>query len=96
MRLEEAITFLSEGGDSKKKTRGLGKRNKEAITLTTAHGSKGLEYEITYVIQSDKIGGLDDDGVNLYYVAISRAKEELYICSTGESDLIEISKGEVV
>lgn len=95
MGLEEAITFLSEGGDNKKKTRRLSKKNKEAITLTTAHGSKGLEYEITYVIQSDKIGGLDDDGVNLYYVAISRAREELYVCSTGESDLIKISKGEM-
>ena len=96
MRLEEAITFLSEGGDSKKKTRGLGKKKKEAITLTTIHASKGLEWKYNWLIQADKIGGLENDGINLYYVAISRAEEELYICSTGKSDLIEISKGEVV
>ena len=96
MRLEEAITFLSEGGNSKKKTRGLGKKKKEAITLTTIHASKGLEWKYNWLIQADKIGDLNNDGVNLYYVAISRAEEELYICSTGASDLIEISKGDVI
>ena len=96
MRLEEAITLLSEGGDSKKKTRGLGRKKKEAISLTTIHGAKGLQWKYNWLIQADKIGDINNDGVNLYYVAISRAEEELYICSTGKSDLIEISKGEVV
>ena len=55
-----------------------------------------MEWKYNWLIQADKIGDLNNDGVNLYYVAISRAEEELYICSTGVSDLIEISKGEVV
>ena len=66
----------------------LNKRNNNAIELSTMHSSKGLEYDIVYII--DAVEGvtphnkavLDEDieeERRLFYVAGTRAKQELHI-----------------
>ena len=71
-----------------KKTKG--KKPDDYLTLSTIHSAKGLEWNTVYVIHasdgfipSDK--ATDTEGVEeelrLFYVALTRAKEHLYICS---------------
>ena len=71
----------------------------EAVTLLTAHSSKGLEYDTVIVsltnFDNDKYtvtplqpfgsDALMDDIYRLIYVAVTRAKEKLIICSKGVS-----------
>ena len=68
------------------------KLNKNAIHLLTMHSIKGLEYEIVFAINLNKgvipYRALDDDLISrerkLLYVAMTRAKTELYLLSSGE------------
>lgn len=64
-----------------------------AVTLTTVHAAKGLEYKVVFIIgmnegifPSERAIKERDDGLEeerrLFYVAITRAKEKLYISST--------------
>lgn len=66
------------------------KRNseKEAITLTTLHGSKGLEFDVVFissvvngVIPHEKSKTLEEieEERRLFYVGVTRAKQLLYI-----------------
>lgn len=63
------------------------------VTLTTIHSAKGLEYKVVFIIgmnegifPSERSIKERDDGLEeerrLFYVAITRAKEKLYISST--------------
>lgn len=67
--------------------------NTDAVTLSTVHSAKGLEYKIVFIVgmndgifpsersikaRSDKI----EEERRLFYVAITRAKEKLFISST--------------
>ena len=64
---------------------------KDAVTLTTVHAAKGLEYPIVFVIAMEHgifpheraldEGGADEER-RLFYVAVTRAKEELYLLRT--------------
>ena len=67
-----------------------GKKPDDFLTLSTIHSAKGLEWDAVYVIHasdgfipSDK--ATDTEGVEeelrLFYVALTRAKHHLYICS---------------
>lgn len=48
------------------------------ITLSSVHKAKGLEYERVWMLESTfKIS--TDEGINLYYVAATRAKMALYL-----------------
>jgi len=61
----------------------------EAIKLTTVHQSKGLEFDVVFVIgcadglfpgrRSIEAGDVEEER-RLFYVAVTRAKNELYIC----------------
>ena len=61
----------------------------EAIKLTTVHQSKGLEYDVVFVIgcadgqfpgrRSIEAGDVEEER-RLFYVAVTRAKNELYLC----------------
>ncbi|MCI8599161.1 MAG: ATP-dependent helicase [Lachnospiraceae bacterium] len=64
--------------------------NKNSITLSTMHSSKGLEYRIVFLIEANekitphKRAFLEEDieeERRLFYVAMTRAKELLYIFS---------------
>jgi DNA helicase-2/ATP-dependent DNA helicase PcrA len=61
---------------------------KPAVTLMTVHASKGLEFPVVFIVGLEEelfpIGGRNGDEVDmeeerrLFYVAITRAKKELY------------------
>ncbi|RKX31669.1 MAG: ATP-dependent helicase [Verrucomicrobia bacterium] len=61
----------------------------EAIRLTTIHQAKGLEFEVVFVIgladgmfplrRAIEGGDLDEER-RLFYVSVTRAKDELYLC----------------
>ncbi len=61
----------------------------EAIRLTTVHQAKGLEYDVVFVIgcadgtfpgrRSIEAGDVEEER-RLFYVAVTRAKNELYLC----------------
>jgi len=61
----------------------------EAIKLTTVHQAKGLEYDVVFVIgladnqfpnrRAIESGDVEEER-RLFYVAVTRAKNELYLC----------------
>ena len=63
--------------------------SQEAIKLTTVHQSKGLEYDAVFVIgladglfpgrRAIEDGDVEEER-RLFYVAVTRAKNELYLC----------------
>ena len=69
-----------------------------SVTLTTVHAAKGLEYKIVFIIGmnegifpseravKERIDGLEEER-RLFYVAITRAKEKLFISSTNSITL---------
>ncbi|MDK2945444.1 ATP-dependent helicase [Geotoga petraea] len=78
MTLSENITVKSAERDQKE----------DQITLTTVHGAKGLEWKVVILLSvnpGDFPNGMAikekklDEEERLFYVAITRAKDELYI-----------------
>lgn len=63
--------------------------NAEAVRLTTVHQAKGLEYDVVFVIgladgmfpgrRAIEAGDVEEER-RLFYVAVTRAKNELYLC----------------
>jgi len=61
----------------------------EAVRLTTVHQAKGLEYAVVFVIgladgtfpgrRSIEAGDVEEER-RLFYVAVTRARDELYLC----------------
>jgi len=61
----------------------------EAIKLTTVHQAKGLEYDVVFVVgladgqfpgrRSIEAGDVEEER-RLFYVAVTRARNELYLC----------------
>ncbi len=79
------------------------KKIEDAVTLSTIHSSKGLEYEYVFLVSFNDgifpslhsiVDGLDEER-RLAYVAITRAKKELYLC-TNEGFDFETKKSFVV
>lgn len=75
--------------------------NKEAVTLITAHASKGLEYPVVFVIGLQE--GLFPHHKNLcnpnleeerrlLYVSMTRAKKVLYLCGRGQTHGKRVSR----
>ena len=82
--LSNFISFCLSGYQSNNNSK------KDGITLTTIHKSKGLEYKVTFVIGlEDKNFPSSKSSINsearLMYVAVTRAKEQLYLSSIGYS-----------
>lgn len=85
----ELFEFISEYGDILKNSNKAG-REKKGLNLMTMHGSKGLEFDVVYII--DFIEGMMpykkaktaeelEEERRMMYVAMTRAKHELYIYS---------------
>ncbi|WP_438479855.1 ATP-dependent helicase [Oleiharenicola lentus] len=80
--LTQVALLNGETGDKKVEA------ESEAIRLTTVHQSKGLEYDVVFVIgaadgqfptnRSIEAGDVEEER-RLFYVAVTRAKNELYI-----------------
>ena len=62
----------------------------DAVRLMTIHKSKGLEYNTVFFVEfnDDAFWGNDDD-INVFFVAISRAKERVCFSLTKDSKGIE-------
>ncbi len=80
--LEQFITYVYSGNTKKK-----AKRN--SVKLMSIHASKGLEYTHTYLIGMEESkfphekADLDSE-TKLFYVAITRSKQNLHISQIGE------------
>lgn len=63
-------------------------RNRDAVTLTTMHSAKGLEYQVVFILQANegivphkkatKAEEIEEER-RMFYVAVTRAKERLHI-----------------
>jgi len=81
--LAQIVLLTSETGDKKVDP------EEDAIRLTTVHQAKGLEYGIVFLIgladgmfplrRALESGDLEEER-RLFYVAVTRAKDELYLC----------------
>lgn len=85
--LEQFITFVySDGGSPKKKS------NKNVVKLMTIHASKGLEFPKTFVVGIEdgvfphERCNLDEEA-RLFYVAVTRAIEDLYVSEIGRGNI---------
>ena len=67
--------------------------DREAVAFMTMHASKGLEYPIVYIVDANEEITPHKKAVTtqeieeerrLFYVAMTRAKNELHICSVKE------------
>lgn len=66
---------------------------KDAVNLTTMHGSKGLEYQVVFMIdvnegitpyeKAETVPELEEER-RMFYVGMTRAKERLFIISTDQ------------
>ncbi len=91
--MEEMLTSLAFGRESDLKRCGGKTYTADAVTLMTIHGSKGLEFPVVLLygarkgmIPLDFQGreGDPEEERRLLYVAMTRAKEELIMTSSGE------------
>ena len=91
---EQWFRCVEEYGEERKKQLEAGtKRDRKGVTLTTMHSSKGLEYELVFIIDSNegicphkkavKEADLEEER-RLYYVAMTRARTYLYLYSVKE------------
>lgn len=91
--MEGFLQTLSFGEDGDIKRCGGRKFVSDAVTLMTFHGSKGLEYPVVLLYGIRKgmvpleLSGVDCDWQEerrLFYVGMTRAREELIITASGE------------
>lgn len=72
----------------------------DAVSLMTIHKSKGLEFPVVFVVDiSNGVfpskrskGVLADEEMRLAYVAVTRAKNRLYLLSSGDKYTVRLSK----
>lgn len=91
---EEWFAYIESYGEELKKQMESGRRQqKSGVTLTTMHSSKGLEYEVVFVMDINegvtphkkavKDADLEEER-RLFYVAVTRAKTYLFLYSVKE------------
>ena len=90
---QEWFKKIEEYGEELKKQARERQEKKDGITLATMHSSKGLEYRAVFIIDANetitphKKALLPEDieeERRLFYVAVTRAKDWLYICHCRE------------
>lgn len=97
--MDEFLSALELGVESDLKRCGNKKYLSEAVTLMTLHGSKGLEFPAVFIcgaenrlipLESEKHPSDKEEERRLFYVGMTRAKEELVITASGElSEFLE-------
>ena len=92
----ELSDALSLGVESDLKRCGDRQYTSGAVTLMTLHGSKGLEYPVTFIFgvrkgkmphESERYGADMEEERRLFYVGMTRAEEELILTSSGEESV---------
>jgi DNA helicase-2/ATP-dependent DNA helicase PcrA len=82
--LAQLVLLSSEGSE-----KSMEDKNVEKLRLSTIHQAKGLEFPVVFVIGASEGSlplkrAIDDGNVDeerrLFYVAVTRAEDELYIC----------------
>lgn len=91
--MEEWSSYIDRYGEELKKQQRNRRKDSDGITLTTMHSSKGLEYEVVFVIDINegitphrkavKEADLEEER-RLFYVALTRAKTYLFLYSVRE------------
>lgn len=103
--MEEMLNALTFGRESDLKRMGGKHYSSDAVTLMTIHGSKGLEFPVVLlcgvrsgIIPLEWKGQETDleEEKRLFYVAATRAKEELILTEYGESSQFVTSLSESV
>ena len=84
---EEWFAYIESYGEELRKQMEAGRQQKSGVTLTTMHSSKGLEYEVVFVMDINegvtphkkavKEADLEEER-RLFYVAVTRAKTYLF------------------
>ena len=97
--MDEFLSALELGVESDLKRCGNKKYMAEAVTLMTLHGSKGLEFPVVFIcgaenglipLENEKHPADKEEERRLFYVGMTRAKEELVITASGEvSEFLE-------
>lgn len=105
--MSEFLSALELGVESDLKRCGDKEYISEAVTLMTLHGSKGLEFPAVFIfgaeqgmipLESEKHPADKEEERRLFYVGITRAKEELIMTCSGEKSefLQELKEGEYI
>lgn len=91
--MTEFLSALCLGVESDLKRCGGRHYTAETVTLMTLHGSKGLEFPVTFVYgvregmipyESEKHPADQEEERRLFYVGMTRAKEQLIVTTSGE------------
>ena len=91
--MTEFLYALELGVESDLKRCGSKKYTSDAVTVMTLHGSKGLEFPVTFIygvekgsipLESEKHPSDKEEERRLFYVGMTRAKEELILTTSGE------------
>ncbi len=86
---EELFSFIEDYSSLLDKQK-ISKKDKKGINLMTMHGAKGLEFDTVYIIDAveqitpykkSKTNSELEEERRMFYVAMTRAKHELYIYS---------------
>lgn len=93
--LEKLQALLEQAGIAATQSR-HGRRGEapppEAVTLTTLHSSKGLEFPVVFVIALNLLADGEDEFVEearLLYVGMTRATHELHLSASGAGAFVE-------
>jgi DNA helicase-2/ATP-dependent DNA helicase PcrA len=87
------FAFMESCGEELKQQLAKKKQRAEGVCLSTMHSAKGLEYRAVFIIDANEgitphhKSVLDEDleeERRLFYVAMTRAKDELHICAVKE------------
>lgn len=82
----QRVRDMLKSPDKKEKASGL------QVSLLTAHGSKGLEFDLVWIIGAED-GAFPDEGASmqeerrLFYVAMTRARKTLLISGAGKTPI---------
>ena len=90
---KEWFAYINGYGEELARQAGKNRAEKKGITLTTMHSSKGLEFDVVFVIDSNEgvtphkkaVKEVDlEEERRLYYVAVTRARTYLFLYSVKE------------
>lgn len=87
------FAHMKEYGEELKRQAKEREQNADAVTLSTMHSSKGLEYRVVYILDANEgvtphnkavLDADIEEERRLFYVAMTRAKQRLHVYSVRE------------